>query len=327
MEDLRPFAPIIVSRRTQRTYRRRKITIQNNLASALTALNPEILFTNLETHAATVRLLQQSGVRLTGPSGQIPHYPKFWPGNGAGFDLKMDLGASETVDVYMHYDGYVQNPWDPAAVFKFFDDFPGSALDDTKWDATIAIGGSGTPTFTVENSILKVTTASGHALFRPITTTYVATTDADYRIDAAVKIHAKSGAADFGLIARYVDTNNFWMAAHSGWENESTFDLAVRKTGSYTDKHQLGTLTALGAFHDIGLQILGSAGNAKARVDGQELWSASDNFSTQGRAGILADDEFGGTGTYWFDHVRVAKLCSTLPTITIGAEELVTRRW
>ena len=325
MIDMRPFAPIILTRRPQRTYRRRAITITNNESSELADFQVEIPFTNPETYGRSfIELLRQGGVRFTGPDGPVPHWAFQHADNIIAYIVKVTLPASASKVIHMHYGGYVENPWSGEDVFWFFDDFLGSAIDTDKWDAEFVEDGSGSGIWTVENSFLKLQ-PNGPSIGRIVKETLIPSTSTDMIIEAMTKIGTMNGLPDYGLLARFTDTTHIYMWCFCYWDvSYDNIGMAVKNPG-WSDLGGVAERTVVDRWCDLRFQLIGTS--LKGYVNGILGKDVTNSALTQGRPGLLADDAYGGNGIYWFDNFRVRKATANMPGVSIGAEELVTRRW
>ena len=129
----------------------------------------------------------------------------------------------------------------------------------------------------------------------------------DYRVSADVKDNSSGSGSYFGLMARYVDTSDFYLMTYCNATRNVT--IYRNQSGLWTTLNQVTLPSALdmSVYHRFSLEAAGSSLNAY--VDGQLKLSVSDSTFTSGYAGLLTSLD----PTY-FDNVVVAPVDATPPT-------------
>lgn len=189
--------------------------------------------------------------------------------------------------------------------FQFFDDFPGSSLDTSKWDVV-----SGAGSTSVSGSILTVTGVKNlncKSIFT-IPVSWMAyfkvdaeTTGKNFYIGSIDFVNnVPIGGSEDGAYYTQENNNKYWRTTHHG-----SFTNTARST-SFT------------SYHKIEFALNGT--NAQYIVDNGTPVTVSTNIPTDNQSFIIYDVNTGGV--VYCDWVACRKYTATEPTVSAwGSEE------
>lgn len=111
----------------------------------------------------------------------------------------------------------------------------------------------------------------------------------DYRVTARLKLEqVASPKADYGLIARYQDPNNYYIFLYKTEAKKLTIETKIK--GKLKTVAEAPIELAAGRWHDFQVTVAG--GNLSGMVDGRPLVQFTHTEFTAGAPGLLA---------YWAD--------------------------
>ncbi|PIU55052.1 MAG: hypothetical protein COS89_08395, partial [Deltaproteobacteria bacterium CG07_land_8_20_14_0_80_38_7] len=220
------------------------------------------------------------------------------------------IKTSSTATIYMYYgNGSAESVSDGAATFEFFDDFSGSAIDETKWVITNATG------FSVADGLLTGTSTTGRL-------TSVNTFSEPIVIEARQIVNTVQTTSGHMVIGTYLSTSNaigliptgdqtIWYRNNGQWLGAySTAPAIATSWATYKLAAASGTVS-LSMKNDDDSEYLGSTSNTIS----SEPIAISKRYS---------DDYTGYTYDADWDWIRTRQYASTEPTSEIGSEETYT---
>lgn len=226
--------------------------------------------------------------------------------DGVSADVWLKTGANNTVTLY-YGNPSAAGGVNGTAVFEFFDDFNGSAVDTTKWTVTNGTG------FSVSGGALRGTDTSGRL-------TSKATFSAG--VIQEVKARTTKLATDGQMVGGF-----FGAAANAiGWL-EHAANLHYRNDGAWTSKGGSPT-PAANMLYAITVKSATTVNLLATNLDTPAAyWNVGDLANAVSAEPIALGRRYDSDAyvnqsyaTDW-DWVRVRKYAATVPTATVGSEE------
>jgi len=198
--------------------------------------------------------------------------------------------------------------------FLFFDDFNGTALDQSKWSQI------GSPGFTITDGVARFTgedSSNDYILSTGTHSDFVLEMNATMALDANANCIPAIGFRVGSNLNRYIST------LHGESLNE--LHISRYQEGAATNPTEYSVSYNYTANHPYNLRIIASGTKIEVFIDGLPVAEWDDEVSLVAQGGFsLANFGGGGSGNVDFDNVRVRTFSPTEPLTHINGEE---KRW
>ena len=220
------------------------------------------------------------------------------------------IPANGTTEIYCYYgNSEITDASDGEAVFEFFDDFEGDALDTNKW--TIETGDWTIETYD-EGKRLK-----GHDHYYGLRTKSFQATEGIIEVDALCHSGDDSSHGETDVIWWYKgDGYDEFSIAMVGSPNVQHSNLYDRSGGSWFLRDEKSDYKSFQEWYKI--KVIFSGNTAKVYVNGS-LWLESNSMNGERANNYVGLGAYGSTDYY--DNFRVRKYASVEPSVSIGKEE------
>lgn len=189
--------------------------------------------------------------------------------NANGIDILYLVDFDNLALYYGRYDGSGATP--PPVTPLFSDDF-----EDGNSIGWTAVSGSWSVT-TDGTKVYKQTNSSGEALANAGDATWT-----DYSVQADIKLYNNATNAGSGVLARYVDSNNYYMLR---LQQTGKVQLYKKAAGTFTLLGEAAQTVTAGSTYTLKLEVNGSA--LTGYVNGVEKISAvTDTAISSGKIGV-----------------------------------------
>ncbi len=295
---------------------RKAISIENSSGTDLTDFQVSISIGTSQLVADGKMQTDCDDIRITDVNGNLLPY---WieennPGCNQNTDTKVWLKANSLptsgATIYIYYGNQqASNNENGDNVFEFFDDFNDSNKTQSTWTAT----GTG---FSI----------TGGSLYHPTTleptnsfATYTINNSSGFTngtIESRMKPASCGSSYGKGIIARYINDNNEYIAGLEAWTGNYTH-VGKRVSGTWTNIDQDALTCDTNTWYQFKWDLNGTS--QLLLVNGVASSGVDASFSS-GKVGVHVDNRETPTGAYW-DYIFVRKYASTQPAPTPQSEE------
>lgn len=291
---------------------RKPINITNS-GSALTNYQVNVILDTNSLILGRKMLPNCEDIRFTDSDGTSLLY--YWIESGCNSTstklwVKVPNVPSALKTIYMYYGNFsASSASDGDATFDFFDDFPGTTLNTTKWPDTI-----GSPA--VSNSELQLSISSGRESVRG-DSSFSAPVIMEYggNISASTISRTRGGFSN-SLTSSSFSTNDaayvFGYSAYAGWSYR-TYDA-----GSGDAPASVGPAKDA-LYHKY--KIVWTSSGVVYYVDNSLYRTATVGIPND-PSYVRFEYEFESAGTYYIEWAFVRKYASSEPIISVGEEEM-----
>src|SRR5215469_1460280 len=262
-------------------------------------------FTKTQVNGADIRFTASDGVTT------IPFWLESWNASNSSASLWVNVPSipAAGTTIYMYYG----NPSATSAsngntTFDFFDNFPGTTLDTTKWSFPAGQGG-----FRNAGSMLEYN--GPLAGFGPRA---IARLNGASIVFASgiVEYNLKSsgGYGELGLMYRgqNPETSNSYVFYATTWNGKDSWQLYSRKSGTSVSIANGGAFSP-GVWYAVKAAINGTSHSFS--INGAPVISASDASFSSGTFGLMA----WGNSISWVTNFRLRQYAASEPSTSIGA--------
>ena len=295
---------------------RKAILVNNSSGSSLTDFQISISIGTSALIASGKMQTDCDDIRITDINGNLLPY---WieennPGCNAITDTKIWLKANSLptsgATIYIYYGNSVANNYENGDnVFEFFDDFNDINKTQSNWTAT----GTG---FTVTGGSLYHSTTLEPTNSFPTYTMNNSSGFTNGTIESRMKPASCGNSYGKGLIARYTNDNNEYIAGLEAWTGNYTH-VGRRVGGSWTNIDQDILTCDINTWYQLKWNLNGT--NQLLLVNGVASSGVDASFSS-GKIGVHIDNRETPTGAYW-DYIFVRKFASSEPLPSMQSEE------
>ena len=250
-----------------------------------------------------------SDIRFTGPDGATlqDYWIESWDNTGTS-KIWVEVQTSGTTAIFMYYgNAAAGSTSDGDATFVFFDDFPGTTLDGTKW-------GSWAATVSVAGSVVTITNTGAWGGIASINEYSL-----PYRFVARAQKTTEYGIGQVGMEKWYVTTGDDTMNIFDVWGGTRPQAYITSKYDDTDEWDEVGTWELNTWYH---YEIAGKSDEVKYYRDGiLENTETNVNAIPAGTMFLLLSSE-AVNDQLIVDYCFIGKYVSPEPTTGVGSQEL-----